>query len=964
MERNVATDSSQEVSVRGTRGWRPLGAVALAGLNVLALWLSLAGSPLAWLAWGGVLAGLASRLLFSGGGRRFPAGLPGLPPGKSLGIATSLLILLSLVPGSAPAAHSQALVSLSLRSQPGTLAPGDLLTWIATARGPGNDLDGLRVSLVLPAGTRFVAATGPEPCTTPLVGSSGGTVSCPVGDSSVSGIDTDVVTIKVRVDPDFHVTVGAATIHVTAELRDGEIEAQADAVTQVRPRADLAVTKVSTPGTSVRAGETFTYTISVDNRGPSTARNVVLTDTLLSDQAFTLDPPTFVGATYTCATSSTPSGGQVLVCPRDDNSMDPGERDTIIVTGRANEATTINDTLEVSSPDDPLMFNNTAWDSLSIQASADLKISKQQTDPPVPHSVTAGQKITYTLTVTNTGPSTADSVVVRDTLPGFIQDNVQISASSGVTCTLGLPGPVMCNLDTLAPGAFRTINLTLQLDPGYPIDPVVGAEIQNQATVSSRTFDPDDTNNVDSVATQAVASADLSVTKTSVPTTVKAGDTFQYDVSITNTGPSTAQDIVFEDPMPAPDFTPVNASLGSAPFSLFGCSLGGGDNTLRCNISSLPPGTTITGTINVRLAPDALRPYNFVPHTFTNTARVFSATPDAGPGPNTASAQTTVVAEADLDLTGSGVIDLPDPVVAGTRLTYRISLTNLGPSVAPVPVVTSTFSFTPTATGVVTYAGASELCAQTGPDEIVCQLQDALGRQERHSFSLFVDVAPSFKGQITNIATTGSGKFDPQLVNNLFVQDTRVIDQADLRVTKLADQGHDSVVVAGTPLTYTITVENSGPSDARNVVLTDTLDPQVTFFRAVPDRTSGPNPLVWHYLSPQLAVGGRITVSVVVTANQDITQPLDTLSDRVEVSSETGDPNPLNNSTTKFTLLVTPCQHADVNADNVVNLTDVQLAAAAWRTTDFNPRYDLDGDGVVTVSDFQMVAAQLGKTCP
>ena len=59
---------------------------------------------------------------------------------------------------------------------------------------------------------------------------------------------------------------------------------------------------------------------------------------------------------------------------------------------------------------------NTATASTTVQARADLSITK--TDSPDP--VTAGKNLTYTVQVTNGGPSTASAVTVTDTLPAGV----------------------------------------------------------------------------------------------------------------------------------------------------------------------------------------------------------------------------------------------------------------------------------------------------------------------------------------------------------------------------------------------------------------------------------------------------------------------------------------------------------------------------------------------------------------
>src|SRR5262249_44042247 len=96
-------------------------------------------------------------------------------------------------------------------------------------------------------------------------------------------------------------------------------------------------------------------------------------------------------------------------------------------------------------------------ESVSVtSASADVAVTK--VDAPDP--VAAGQLLTYTLTVSNSGPSSATGVTLTDALPGNVAINV-VTYSQG-TCT-GY-GPITCSVATLASGASATI--TIQVRPG------------------------------------------------------------------------------------------------------------------------------------------------------------------------------------------------------------------------------------------------------------------------------------------------------------------------------------------------------------------------------------------------------------------------------------------------------------------------------------------------------------------
>ena len=96
---------------------------------------------------------------------------------------------------------------------------------------------------------------------------------------------------------------------------------------------------------------------------------------------------------------------------------------------------------------DPLLANNTDTDTATVTTSADLAIAKTHSGP-----VVAGQDATYTLDVTNHGPSVSIApITVVDTLPAgstFVS-----AAGTGWVCTPGT-GTVSCTSSTdLAPGA-------------------------------------------------------------------------------------------------------------------------------------------------------------------------------------------------------------------------------------------------------------------------------------------------------------------------------------------------------------------------------------------------------------------------------------------------------------------------------------------------------------------------------
>src|SRR5439155_489926 len=152
-----------------------------------------------------------------------------------------------------------------------------------------------------------------------------------------------------------------------------------------------------------------------------------------------------------------------------------------------------------------------------VDERADLSVSKTG-----PATVNAAQNLTYTITVTNSGPSDASTVVVRDTLPAGV---TFVSASNGGSEAAGIvTWPAVA---TLTNGATlsRTVTVTA---------PTTGT-LLNVARADAATADPDSTNNNGSAPASRVTTvvgeiADLAVAKTG-PASVIAVGSITYTIT-------------------------------------------------------------------------------------------------------------------------------------------------------------------------------------------------------------------------------------------------------------------------------------------------------------------------------------------------------------------------------------------------------------------------------------------------
>ncbi len=410
--------------------------------------------------------------------------------------------------------------------------------------------------------------------------------------------------------------------------------------------ADLVVSKSASSDT-VLAGNELTYTVRITNNGPLPAQNVRVTDTLPG------------GVTWI---TSTPSQGTCTTLTCNLGTLNPGGVATVNIRVRVNsntpEGSLVNQVIVgTDTPDDPA--NNTATVSTAVQTQANLSLTIQ--DEPDP--VVAGTLLTYTLTLTNAGPSDARGVQVTLTLPsGLTVLSLFPSQGScaGTTCALG---------DVPADGT-ATLLLRAQVNSSTP-----AGSLTLSAQASATTPDPNLDNNTASETTTVETQADLVLTLQDEPDPVVAGRLLTYTLTLTNAGPSDAQGVVLTLTLPISwqvnGFTPIS-----------GCSLDEDGNRIICAMGTMPAEAVqtllVTGTVPAEVPEGTV---------LIAQAEVRAGTPDANSENNEALASTEVRGEADLQLLLSGE---PELVFVGEVVTYTLALTNTGPSLAPGVQVTLT----------------------------------------------------------------------------------------------------------------------------------------------------------------------------------------------------------------------------------------------------------------------------------
>ncbi len=255
-------------------------------------------------------------------------------------------------------------------------------------------------------------------------------------------------------------------------------------------------------------------------------------------------------------------------------------------------------------------------------------------------------------------------------------------------------------------------------------------------------------------------------------------------------------------------------------------------------------------------------------------------------------------AAADLSAT---LADSPDPVAAGTNLSYTATATNNGPSPAaavsislPLPVGTSFVSASPSVGGTC-----------SGVSTVVCNwvAATAPGAGNARNVVIVASVpAGTATGTVFNATLTVTTTTpDPTPANNSAAQATTVGSAAaDLAIT-LSDA--PDPVTAGSNLNYTAALSNGGPNDAQNVSITLPL-PAGTSFVAVTASAGA----VCNAASPVVCswAGATIPGAVRTASITALVSSAQVLSlSATATAAAAGDPNPGNNTATAVTNVIT-----------------------------------------------------------
>ena len=687
-----------------------------------------------------------------------------------------------------------------------------------------------------------------------------------------------------------------ARVNYTDALGNPFAQVTATDVDNIVASSNLSITKTDSTDPE-NPGQSFFYTLTVNNAGPANATNLVVSDTVPSQYTVTsVTSPTGacgnVGNVVTCNLAAFASGAAAWVI-------------TVNVTVKATTVggTYVNTATVSATEADPTPANNTVNNNNTVRTTGDLALTK--TDGVA--SVTVGSSTTYTITVTNNGPDIEPAgVVISDTIPAGT-----VGSETEADCTI-IAGVFRCTTAaTLAVGASRSYQLTLTVPAGY-----AAATVVNTATITTFPItDPVAANNA-ATDTDTVPQANLSITKTDSIDPVNPGQSFSYTLTVNNAGPSTATSLVVSDTVPSQyTVTSVTSPTGAC---------GNVGNVVTCTLASMisgAPAWVITVNVTVKITTPG--------GTYVNTATVSASTNDPTPANNTVNNNNTVRSYGDLTLTKT---DGMATVTAGTSTTYTITITNNGPSTEPAGV-----RFTDTIPAGTVGSEAEADCA-IAAGVFTCTTVATIASGATKSYQLTLAVPSGYApATVVNTANiTVRPITDPDLTNNSATDTDNVTRSADLSITKT-----DSAdpVNPGQAFTYTLTVTNNGPSDAATLTVSDTVPAQFTVTNVTsPAGACGHAGNVVTCTRPTFVNLATWVITVSVTAN--LAAPGGTYTNTATVSAATADPTPANNSASQNTTI-------SATADLAVTKTDGVASVVAGTSTTYTITLTNNGPNAV-----------------
>ncbi len=690
------------------------------------------------------------------------------------------------------------------------------------------------------------------------------------------------VRARVEIDPDLDTDRTGLALEQFASVEADNAGIEWTAVTgDITSQVTLSIQKEDLVDYAVAGGDPVLYVMTVRNTGPSHAYNVVVNDTpaapwftLVGDLEPGNRPMLCSGDSCTITRLEAGASLEIYAALVAAPDTPPGVQ--LANTACIEEAAPYIEI--VNGLPNPDLLPLCANERTKVRVAADLAIDKTG-----PLTVTTGSVFSYTVTVYNSGPSDAQSLVVTDTLPYGV-GLLDYEAPEGFFCDDGPEsGTIVCSGDgadyVLPVSESLEIVLWVLAEP----DVCYAGKVNNYVAVGSDTPDPDLADNDDDWGTVILNRAEVTVEKAATPVPAVAGDLVSFVLTVANEGPGCATDVVLVDALGSADNvdglemvsydSSVSTDEAEAPYywGYYSCSSGG----VCQRGAALYQGVTDTLLLTMRIPADA------EPGEYFNDAEVRW---DSGAATNWAAYDVVAVATLGVEKD-----DLGEAIVAGGEpLHYVVSVWNEGPSDA-YDVVIADAPLAPwfrlADEGLV--PGNQVMTCTT----VSCTIPviPAGGSVEVYAtITATADAPAGYYYNANEACVTDADNYE--FTTPCSVEGTRIVAQSDLAI----DKRGPLTVTAGATFDYQVTVYNNGPSDARGVAVTDRLPYGVSYVSDTDSCELAESGVLACALPEALAAGEAWSFTITVVSDVDVCYE-GKINNYAQVSSTTSDPDPANN---------------------------------------------------------------------
>ena len=379
---------------------------------------------------------------------------------------------------------------------------------------------------------------------------------------------------------------------------------------------------------SPKVGDEFVISMKGVNNGPSPATDVVVRQDMPAGLDFV---SASAGCTFEEGDGGPPPGPtdrpefwnpRTVTCAIDGIPAGSGHTSEIVVQRVSGWEMWSSAWVEASNYDENYE-NDYSYVLIAADPSVTSDLSVTSEEPA--GEVLVGEEFDLAFSLRNHGPAASGDVWFYDYLPTGLEfvstnndachfDDYSIKDPAPYPGEPGAPGPeggggiappiyygggfIVCGFGLLDNAGVADFSVRLRRTSAY--------EIWNYASVGASNFDASYENNHSELrlAPDRSVVADLSVAM-SAPSNPALGETFNFDVSVTNDGPSVARDVVLYDYVPEGlDF--VSAAPEACTFSDYADGTApppgesgsySGYRELRCDLGALDPGATVPVTL-------------------------------------------------------------------------------------------------------------------------------------------------------------------------------------------------------------------------------------------------------------------------------------------------------------------------------------------------------------------------------